>query len=102
MSVHHGAAHTALQAASPDRGIIRGAALIVGLEPDCGFSEAIEVGAAANIATKICEVEAVGFLFFGDGVVFVPQLENTIVESAPIGGSIGRGKLATNGAMAAR
>src|SRR5580704_6690743 len=101
-SFHHGAAHAALQAASPDGWIVRGAALIVGLEPDCGFAEAIEVGAAADVATKVCEVKAVGLLFFGDGVVLAPQLENAIIESAPVGGGVGRRKLATDCAMAVR
>jgi hypothetical protein len=54
-SVHHRAAYAALQAASPDRGILRGAALIVGLEPDCRFAEAIQVGATADIATKVAK-----------------------------------------------
>ena len=99
-SVHHGVADAALQAASPDRRIIVGAALIVGLEPDCGFAEAIEVGAAADIAAEVCEEEAVGLLLFGDGVVLVPQLENAIIEGAPVGRSVGGGKLAADGAVA--
>src|SRR6185369_16217509 len=101
-SVHQGAAHAALQTASPDRGILRGAALVVGLEPNCGFAEAIEIGPAADIATQVCEVKAAGRLFLGDGVVLIPQLENAIIESAPVGASVGRGKPSTDGAMAVR
>src|SRR5262249_47668896 len=99
-SLHHGAAHAALQAASPDRWIIEGAALIVSLEPDRGFAEAIEVGTTADIPTKVCEVKTVGLLFFGDCVVLVPQLENAVIENAPVRSSVGRGELAANGAMA--
>ncbi len=101
-SVHHRAAHAALQAASPDGGILRDAALIVGLEPHRGFAEAIEVGAAADISAKVCEVEAVGLLFFGDRVVLLPQLKHAIIEGAPVGGRVRRRKLAADGAMAIR
>ena len=74
-SVQHGIADAALQAASPDRRIIIGAALIVGLEPGSDFAEAIEIGAAADIATKVGEEKAVRLFLFGDGVVLLPELE---------------------------
>src|ERR1041385_3530035 len=90
-SIHHGAAHPALQAATPDRGIIEGAALIIGLKPDSNLAEAIEVRSAADIAAKIGKVKGIGVLFFGDSVVLVPQLEYTIIKTPPVGGSVRRG-----------
>src|SRR5262249_39731860 len=101
-SAHDGAAHAALQSTSPDRGIIGGAALIVGLEPDCSFPEPVEVGSAADIATKVCEEKTVWLLLFGDGVVLVPQIENAIIENAPVGDRVGRRQFAADRAMAVR
>ena len=89
-----------MQTASPDRGVVGGAALIVGLEPDRGFAEPIEIGTAADVATQVGEEKTVGLLFFGDGVVPMPELEHAIIEDSPVGGAIGRWKLTADGTMA--
>ena len=63
----------ACRVASPDGGIVVGAALVVGLEPGGDFAEAIEVGAAVDVAAEVGEEEAVGLFLFGDGVVLAAR-----------------------------
>ena len=89
----HGVADAALQAASPDGGIVVGAALVVGLEPGGDLAETIEIWAAADIAAEVGEEEAVRLFLFGDGVVLLPELEDAIVEDAPVGRSASGGSL---------
>ena len=101
-SVQHGIADAALQAASPDRRVVIGAPLIVGLEPGSDLAEAVEIGAAADVAAEVGEEEAVRLFLFGDGVVLLPELEDAVVEDAPVCRSVGRRQLAADRAVALR
>jgi len=85
-AVLDGIGDSALEGASPNCGIVVGAALIVTLKPGGDFCEPVEVGAGVDVAAEIGEEKTVGLFFFGDGVVLVPEFEKTIVEGAPIGG----------------
>src|SRR6185503_9288209 len=53
--VEHGIADTALEAASPDRGVAVTSPLVVGLEPSSDLAEPIEIRTATHIATQVCE-----------------------------------------------
>ena len=64
------------------------------------LAEPVEIGAAADVAAEVGEEKAVGLFFFGDGVVLLPELEEAIIEDAPIGGSAGGRQLAADGAVA--
>src|ERR1700751_960141 len=92
----------ALQGSSPDSGIVIRAALVVSLKPDRRFAEAVEVGARMDIAAEVGAVEAVGPLLFFDGIVLVPELEEAVVESVPVGRCAGRRELAANRAVTLR
>ena len=98
---------TALQtrpcrAASPDGRVVVGAPLVVGLEPGGDLAEAVEIRAAADVAAEVGEEEAVRLFLFGDGVVLLPQLEDAVVEDAPVCRSAGGRQLAADRAVALR
>ena len=88
LPVHDGGADAALQAASPHCWVVGGSALIVGLEPYCGLAELIEIGAAADVASKVGEEKAIGLFLFRDRVVLVPQLKDAVIECVPVSGCI--------------
>ena len=81
----HGVAYAALQRASPNRWIFIRAALVVGLKPCGDLAQAVEIRACVNIAAKVRKEETVRLFLFGDSVVLVPKLKESIVEDAPIG-----------------
>ena len=100
LSVHDGVADAGLQGASPDGRVLVGAPLVVALEPLREFAEAVEVGSGMHVAAEVGEEEAVGLFLLGDGVVFLPELDEAVVEGAPVGRRVGGGQLAADSAVA--
>ncbi len=98
----HGAAHPALQRASPDRRRISAAALVVALEPLAHFAELHQVGRAADAAAEIGEIEVLRPLLFGDGIVQLPEIDNALVELVPVINRAGRRQAPTLFAMTDR
>ena len=76
--------------------------MIVGLEPGSDLAEAVEIGAAADVATEVGEEEAVRLFLFGYGVVLLPEVEDAVVEDAPVCRSASRRQLATDRAVTLR
>ena len=70
LAVLHGVADAALQGASPDGGVVVGAALVVALKPGGDLTETGKIRTGMNIAAEVREVKAVGLLLFGDGIYF--------------------------------
>src|SRR6202041_960896 len=91
---------SALEGTSPNGGIVVRATLIVTLEPCGDLCKPVKIGAGVDVAAEVGEEEAVGLFFFGDGVVFLPELEETIVKGAPVCGGATRRQLAADGAVA--
>src|SRR5215467_1887007 len=99
LALHHGIAHAALQTTSPDRRVIIRTTLIVGLEPHRNLAETIQIGSATYVAAKVCEVEALMVLFLGNGVVLLPQLQNTVIEHIPVRRRAGGRQFGANSTM---
>ena len=99
-AVEYGIADSALEAASPHRRIIVGAALVVGLVPRGDLSQPVKIWAAAHVAAKIGKEKAVRLLLLCDCVVFLPEFKHSVVEHAPISRSSRRRQLAADRAMA--
>src|SRR5450755_2097191 len=77
-------ADPALQRAPPDRRIVSAAPLVVALEPFADLAELYQVGRAAYTAAEVGEIEIGRLLFFGDGIVQLPQIDGAFVEFVPI------------------
>src|SRR5215472_922903 len=99
LALHHGIAHAALQTTSPDGWVIIRTALIVGLEPHRSLAETIQIGSAAYVAAKVCEVKAVLLFLLSNGVVLMPQLQNTVIEHIPVRRRAGGRQFGANSTM---
>ena len=101
LAVEHGVADAALQAASPDGGIVVGAALVVGLETRRRFCRGgRDWGRRARCRRELAKKKLSGFFSLARRRSLSTELEDAIGEGAPVGGRAGGRQLAADGAVA--